>query len=172
MATFNWIITNSSSMGGNYTISSTDNPFAINFTNASLALVDAGSSTERYTFSIPINKSVVPSPAITSEMATCYFNNTNFEASLYTRLAKSYPENSSSVSTSSSPSSNATVGDGSAGGFEAWPYAVEVTQSIGGGTGVPDCYITVNGNIGERISSLNPEASADLCSCEYKNWSP
>ena len=45
VATFNWVITSPSS--GKYQISSTDNPFSIEFKNTDLDLLDQGKSTER-----------------------------------------------------------------------------------------------------------------------------
>lgn len=170
LATFNWIITASATSSGNYTISSTDNPFAINFVNASLRLLDANAATERYHFQIPINKLVVPSAAITSDnqMATCFFNGTIFEANLYTKIANTYPPASSSnTSAAASPSSSA------GGGFGSWPHAVEVTQTIGGGIGVPDCFEVMDGNLGARISQgLTAQVAGDMCSCAYKNYDP
>ncbi|MCJ1301538.1 hypothetical protein MMC08_004339 [Hypocenomyce scalaris] len=169
LATFNWIITASASSSGNYTISSTDNPFAINFVNASLTLLDANAATERYNFQIPINKIVVPSAAITSDnqIANCFFNATQFEANLYTKMPKTYPPASSSTASAASPSSTAATA------FESWPYAVEVTQTIGGGSGVPDCFEVVNGNLGEQITDgLTAQAAGDMCSCAYKNYDP
>ena len=177
MVIFNWIITASNSSSHNeYSISSTNNPFAIDFANVSLALVDEDLSTERYTFSVLLDKVVVPQVSITSDnsVAACFFNSTQFDASLYTKLPKSYPANSTSTGSASLPSAT-TNGSGTlAGSFEAWPYAVEVTQSINGGSSVPECFKTSNGNVGARISeNLTADAgSGNVCSCEYKNWDP
>lgn len=170
LATFNWIITASTTSSGNYTISSTDNPFAINFGNASLRLLDANAATERYHFRVPITKLVVPSVAITSDntMATCFFNGTIFEANLYTKIPNTYPPASPS-STSAAASSSSTAG----GGFGSWPYAVEVTQTIGGGNGVPVCFHGVNSNLGAEITTgFTAQAAGDMCSCVYKNYDP
>lgn len=170
LATFDWIITGSATSSGNYTISSTDNPFAIDFVNASLRLLDANAATERYHFQVSVNKPVVPSAALTSknQMATCLFNGTIFEANLYTKIPKTYPPvSASSAAAAASPSSTA----GSA--FGPWPYAVEVMQTIGGGKGVPDCYEVVNGNPGAQITQgLTDQAAGDMCSCGYKNYDP
>ncbi|SLM37960.1 hypothetical protein LPUS_07971 [Lasallia pustulata] len=170
LATFSWVITASATSRGNYTISSTENPFAINFVNASLRLLDANAATERYHFRVPINKTVVPSAAITSDnqMANCFFNGTIFEANLYTKLPKTYPPASSS-GTSAAASPSSTPG----GAFGSWPYAVEVTQTIGGGNGVPDCFEVVNGNPGAQITAgLAAQAAGEMCSCAYKNYDP
>ncbi|MCJ1245969.1 hypothetical protein MMC30_003173 [Trapelia coarctata] len=160
LAVFSWVISGSP---GHYLISSTNNPFAINFVNASLNLVDANTPTERYTFTIPINKVVVPSTSITADntMAACQFNNAQFQANLYTRMANTYPSNSSSPS--SDPIS----------GVEPWPYAVEVIQSIGGGANVPACYKVHDGNFGARVTGgLVPQPSGQNCNCTYKNFDP
>lgn len=168
MATFNWIISGSEK---NYTIASTNNPFAINFTSTPLSLANMGSSDERYTFSITLVKFVVPSVSITPNnmIAGCYFNNTRFEASLYTKKAKAYPTNGTS---SVSASSLNNVGANSSTTYQPWPFAVEVVQSIGGGVDVPNCYYVDSGSIGSFIThGLDAQPAEAMCSCTYKNYS-
>ena len=167
-ATFNWIINSTSP--STFTISSTDNPFAIDFSNASLTLLDADTPTERYTFTTTVQKQVFPSFSV-----KCFYNTTQFSADLYTKRAKSYPANSSSASTSS-PAAAATSGaaGAAAGGvFANWDFAVDATQSIGGGEDVPACYNTDNGVVGSRVTDgYTVEPSTDFCSCAYKNYDP
>ncbi|TKA66875.1 hypothetical protein B0A49_06562 [Cryomyces minteri] len=155
-ATFDWTITSVSALG-QYQIASTNNPFAVSFTNQSLQLVDQGQSTERYTFKFSMDKQVVPTASITSDNSgtTCFYNQTTFQASLYTKMAKSYP--------SSSPSANV-------GSYPLWPYAVRVEQLIRGGTDVPNCYKTMNGGLGARVTTvLQPQDSGQTCGCLYRN---
>lgn len=169
MATFNWII---SGTDNNYSISSTNNPFAINFANVPLSMADVGTANERYTFSTSINKVVVPSSAITSDnsMASCEYNNTVFEASLFTRMSNSYPSNSSA---GSSAHSTATSGSSSSDGFAPWPYAASVSQTIGGGTDIPACYVVNNGALGAFLPDVTqPQSMGNFCSCIYKNYDP
>lgn len=91
VATFNWIISGSA---GAYTISSTENPFSISFKNADFELLDEGKDTERYRFQISSTKTVTPSTNLTDDNASteCNFDNTDLQAYLYTKMAKSYPD--------------------------------------------------------------------------------
>ncbi len=168
MATFNWIITaaDQESSSTDFVISSTDNPFALDFTNVSMRLVDAGLSSERYTFSVTTNKTVIPSAAITRDntLATCFYNGTTFRAELYTKMSKVYQS-------AASPSTTPDLGNSTGERFQLWPYAIRVEESIGGGDNVPACYRTTDGNLGERITDgLSAQPSGDKCSCLYKDF--
>ena len=174
-ATFNWIISaanSSSNSRSNLTISSTNNPFAIDFSNATLILVDAGTDNERYTFTTTVQKAVYPSFNV-----RCYYNDTLFTADLYTSKPNSYPNNSTSAGATSS-AAGAAATDGAAGApaggaFADWNYAVDATQSIGGGVDVPACYSLNNGQPGDRVTSgYTMMPAADFCSCAYKNYDP
>ncbi len=156
-----------------YTISSTQNPFSILFSNSTLTLQDANLPTERYTFRIPMSKPVIPSsPIMSSNIATtCYFNSTVLTASLYTKMAKSYPSSSSSSNSTASSTSSST---GSAGGgqgstgdpvFAPWPYAASVEQVATGGNDVPECF-DMQGN---RVGSFVAETGGE-CDCRYQNY--
>lgn len=166
LATYQWIIIDSGSLSSpNLTISSSDNPFNVEFSNAPLTLVDPGSSLERFTFTAHFNKVVVPSPGI-----YCYFNNTILEGALYTKRAKSaLPKGSGSKKRSVAQAT--TLDDVAHNTFEEWKYAVQATQSIGGGSTVPECFHMTNGVRGERASDgITPRAPEDLCSCVYQNY--
>ena len=169
MATFNWII---AAFRSNFTISSTDNPFAIDFSNATLTLMDRDTSNERYTFTTTVQKVVFPSFSV-----KCFYNTTQFTADLYTRKAKSYPSNSTSASATTSTSgaaeTNGAPGAPADGSFANWGFAVDATQSIGGGVDVPECYNLYNGQTGSRVTSgYSAEPAGDFCSCAYKNYNP
>lgn len=146
-AAFFWVITADSSSA--YTISSTENPFAPSFVNRSLAILDAGRSTERLRFSFSMAKSVVPSDKLTSDnrAATCIFDDTRFEATLWTRQR-----------------GNRTIdpqpGDVK---FGAWPGDAEIVQSKPGTTGPPKCEDTNGNSIG------NVKARSGTCNCRYSN---
>ncbi|KAH7065296.1 hypothetical protein B0J12DRAFT_30314 [Macrophomina phaseolina] len=150
--TFNWIITGSE---GNYKISSTDNPLALEFEDVDLEMVSKGQDSERYHFQFTMDKKVIPSTSITDDdsSAVCFFNSTIFTGYLYTKMEKDYP-------TSEDDESNTP-----------WPYAVRAEQSIGGGEDVPNCYKTENGRITEQITDgLNATDASTLCSCLYRNY--
>lgn len=178
-ATFNWIISESnspsdpSSAASSLTISSTDNPFSIDFSNATLTLVDAGTENERYTFTTIVRKSVFPTFSV-----RCDYNDTRFTADLYTSMPKSYPSNSSSSASATSSAATAMATDGAAGApaggrFAEWKYAVDATQSVGGGVDVPACYTWQNGQVGSRVTTgYDAMPAADFCSCAYKNYDP
>ena len=130
--TFQWIIADPNNDLSNLAISSPNNPFAIYFANTSLTLVDAGQETERYTYNASFDK------VVTSLGVYCYFNNTRFDASLYTKRPRVYPSKASNPSpqsptASSNPPSSPPVP------FGNWDYAVDIKHSLGGGTTVQDC---------------------------------
>ena len=164
-AIYQWIINGSSSDStSTFSISSTDNPFAINFANVPLTLVDEHLQTERYTFVTKTNKVSLPSLGV-----RCYYNDVIFEGSLYTQRPKSYFGPSTGTTTAETP--DATNSSSSA--FENWKFAVDVKQSIGGGPNVPECYHVDNGVKGAKITDeITSETADDQCSCLYKNYDP
>lgn len=167
MLTFQWVITDTNNDTSNLTISSPNNPFAFDFANTPLTLVDAGHDTERYIFNTSFDKVV-----ITSLGVHCLFNNTLFEASLYTKRPKSYPlkgsDRSNPVATASS-----SVPISSPIPYADWEYALDVKHSHGGGPNVPECYKMDNGVRGARvIDGRTPKTSKDTCSCIYRNHDP
>ncbi|KAF7509737.1 hypothetical protein GJ744_007432 [Endocarpon pusillum] len=183
LTTFDWVISSpnpssnpasasaSASPSPTYQISSTRNPFALSFANQSLVLTDAGSDDEAYTFDVAMDKVVVPNTDITRDgdgaAARCLFNRTRFRATLYTRRAKTYPppELTGSEEGKSESESDTTP-------FQPWPYAVEISQTIASGAAVPECYKSLNGQLGERIELAGAGAVSDAaeCACEYLNY--
>lgn len=162
IATFNWIITGS---GTSYNVSSADNPFSITFSNQSLTLVDAGTATERYTFSMPMNKLVIPGTPITTDnmQAQCYFNGTLLNASLYTRM-------NGTNTTNSMPSSSSTTSDGQV-AWQPWPFAASINQTISGGDNVPSCFEVANGRVGAPVTNnLGAQPASSQCGCFYRNF--
>lgn len=153
-ATFNWIITTGSN-AGTYQISSTTNPFSLQFENVPLTLKDQGNETQHYWFQVTVDKSVTPLHAITSDnsQSVCYFNGTSFTGYLYTNITNDYPP----------------AGQSTGGTYPSWPYAVRAEQTMSGGDGVPSCYETDNGNIGQEIP-MNSTTFGDLCDCLYINY--
>lgn len=163
---YQWIITDSGSPSSpELSISSSGDFLSVQFSNATLTLVDKDSSAERYTFKTTFNKIVIPQNGI-----YCYFNNTILEGTLYTKRAKSVPGKTSPSSTSSAAQPTAT-GEATSNTFGEWKYAVQAVQSIGGGSTTPECFRMNNGVRGAKLSDgITPQASENMCSCVYKNY--
>ncbi|KAL8950395.1 MAG: hypothetical protein Q9222_003575 [Ikaeria aurantiellina] len=158
MANFTWVIMEGSS---GFVVSSTSNPWSLNFDNTPLTLVDAGSDEERYQFNTTMDKQTFPDLGV-----SCFFNNTNLEGNLYIKKPQNYPSSGSATSSAAGASSSATRDD-----FQAWPYAVDIRQSIGGGQNTPECYRMNDGQQGDRImDGITPQAASSICSCEWKNF--
>ena len=158
LVTFQWIIAEVGD-SKDYTISTSSNPFAISITNISLSLLDANTNDERYHFSLPFDQFVTPSSDISgsNRKAGCWFNQTSIEANIFTR--KPFEDTSSSLERRASS------------GWEQWPFAVEVSQSIHGGEEVPNCYEMNNTNLGARITNgVEDQPSDAVCECEWKNF--
>lgn len=149
----------------NFTVSSSPNPFSITFPNTTLTLVDQGMMTERYTFTVSVDKVVIPQG---SQNVNCYYNDTKFSANMYTRLGQ-IPAGQSVTSASASSPAATPTGGAYSGGFQNWPFAVEVTQSFQGGADVPDCYEMKNGKKGARVDrGVGEKSPVDQCTCYYK----
>ena len=176
LANFNWIIRNTSSsyatsvtattseegVPANLTVSTSDDPFGLTFSDKALTYISSSTdgSSARYTFSYTMSKQVDPLIALTQDNAatTCFYNQTTFTGTLYLSQPRNYPPGNLAESTS-------------LGGFQQWPYAVEVTQTAIGGTDVPNCYKTVDGILGDSITyGLEPQPSTSQCSCDYRNF--
>lgn len=180
---FNWIISSpspsdsssASDNRGDFTISSTDNPFSLNFESIPLRLLDAGTPEERYEYRVPMDKVVVPSSPITDDnsVASCFFNGTSFHAQLYTKKLKtSSPPGSSSSSTQQQqpPPASRQQSNPNADDFRPWPYAVRIEQSIQSGDRIPTCYKTKDGRLGEQLPvSPRTAPGKGICRCLYRN---
>jgi hypothetical protein len=157
-ATFNWIITPATESETDYVISSTNDPFALDFSNATLSLTNIGQSSEAYRFSVNMRKTVIPNVTLTADGAStdCFYNGAIFSAVLYTKKAKTYPAQYQTPQSAT-------------GAYTPWPYAVEVQQVANGGAGVPDCYKMINGNTGEHVP-IGTEPDTQTCECRYQNY--
>lgn len=165
IASHQWIIASSSpSSPTNLTISSSDNPFNIQFANAALSLLDQGSDLERYTFTANFEKRV---PIIGDK--SCFYPNASLKGVIYTKRAKSTTtaESSTASSTSLSPTATADIPSDK---FAQWRYAVEATVSAFGGSSVPACYHMLGTSKGAQYSEGPSKTAGDICSCEYKNY--
>lgn len=176
LTTFRWTISNTSStyattrtgptseqgVPANLSISSSGNPFTINFTDQALTYISpsSNSTSARYTFSFTMDKAFNPPVSLSSDNTAtqCFFNQTTFTGTLYLSAARNFPDQDSS---SSSAASN---------GIQ-WPYAVNITSSSPGGQDTPACYEYQNGAIGARIEAgLTPQPVDSQCLCGYQNF--
>lgn len=163
VASYQWIIDSSSPSSPNLTISSSDNPFNIEFANATLSLLDKGSDSERYTFTANFEKRV---PIIGGK--SCFYPNASLKGTIYTKRAKSTTTaESSTASTTLSPTATADIPSDK---FAQWKYAVEATVSASGGSDVPACYHMMGTSKGAQYSEGASKTAGDVCSCEYKNY--
>jgi hypothetical protein len=121
-------------------------------------LTNIGQSSEAYTFSVNMHKTVLPNVTLTADGAStdCFYNGAIFSAVLYTKKEKTYPVQEQTPQSA-------------AGAYLPWPYAVEVQQVAKGGAGVPDCYKMINGNTGEHVS-IGTEPDTQTCECRYQNY--
>lgn len=156
LTTFNWIIKPASKVD-TYSISSEPNPFAIEFANAPMKIVDKGGVNERYHFQVTLDKTVVPSAAISDDgaAATCIYNSTTFTGYMYTKRAKNYPN-------ADTTAANMT--------YTPWPFAVRAEQTIAGGEDIPNCYRTTDGQLGDQFGNTTAMDPTTLCSCLYRNY--
>ncbi|KAH7250539.1 hypothetical protein B0J15DRAFT_44716 [Fusarium solani] len=148
-ATFFWIITYVNTQF--YKISSTDNPFAPSFTNLTLELLDENTPKERLLFSFSMNKTVVPDDQLSSSnrAARCTFDDTRFEATLWTHRSKGH-DNDDDTSENSK--------------FVAWPGDVEIVQSKSFKSGSPRCV----DDDGDKVGDVKSRSGA--CECRYTNF--
>ena len=158
---YQWIVNGTSSdPSSNFTISYSKSPFAVIFTDEPLNLLDKGLESERYSFSFKYERTVIPSLGV-----NCFFPDTTFEANLYTKRPKSYPDKLSN--SDSTDSGNSSIP------FQDWKFAMDAKQFVGGGSTVPKCYHVVNGVKGAPImDGITPQAADDVCTCVYKNYDP
>jgi hypothetical protein len=100
----NWEISGSA---GSYKISTKgqDATFGTMFQNEKLELLDSGKDTERYRFMISRSKSVNMTGSIGDQKGDfeCDYTNTNIQANLYTKMAKTYPKDTVAVSNTGNP---------------------------------------------------------------------
>ncbi|KAI6783142.1 uncharacterized protein J7T54_000644 [Emericellopsis cladophorae] len=146
-ATFFWIL--STSENNDLVVTSSENPFAPRFANLTTKMEDKGSANERVTFEFDMERTVVPSDALTSEnrAAKCTFPDTKFQATLWTRRG-----------VTGNPDAQASDK------FNAWPGDVEITQTKKAVLGQPEC---VDDN-GVQIADV--QAGSGDCVCDYANF--
>jgi len=149
LAYFDWIISPSSFSESNYSISTTDNPLTIMFSNITLTLMNRGNDDELYAFDIPLAKITRPvTPITTSNVAAaCTFSNSMLKAELYTKMPKTLNDTES------------------VGGIRTnrWPYKVRIEQIAASDAGNPKC-VDLSGNSLGDFSAQGGE-----CGCDYVN---
>lgn len=168
MGTLNWIIastssSNDNSSNQNYTLSTSQNPFAPLFSNIPLILTAEGTPDEHYAFTVEQQKMVVVSSlAADGENGVCYYNNTAFSGQLYTQKPLQ----------NVTADKNSSMAQMQSGDWMPWPYALNLTQSVAGGDRVPDCYektdSTQNGP--PITTATQPQPTTAECLCEWMNY--
>lgn len=151
LAVFFWTITAKNSY--QYEISSSSNPFAPQFTNVTMTLLDGNSYDERLVFNFSLPKMVAASGDVSADnrAATCVFADTAFRATLWTRR-----KGDAAIGAANG---NATVvTNGSK--WADWPGEVEVVQVKTGG---PQCK-DLDGN------AIGVAAGRGQCTCRYANF--
>jgi hypothetical protein len=158
-AKFTWVIAPQES--AQYSISSAPNPFAPQFSNVTMTLLDQDQSSERFTFNFTMSLQSVPAVPLTSgsdATAVCWYNSTLMTATLWTRQRATYPANITSVAVPVNAPST----------FSPWPYAVEVRELQSAGPGIPDCRSLDGQTIGDF--EISAGSNADICACSYANF--
>ncbi len=148
-ATFDWTL--QATGPGRYFVSGSDNPFAPNFANLGVTLLDADQPTERLTFAFATNKTVVPADvgSPTNRAARCTYTGTVFQATLWTRRRGGVP-----FAPPSHPAEHAP-----------WPGDFEVTQYKNSTIGDPVCV----DQQGKGIADI--QAAGGSCLCRYSSTS-
>jgi hypothetical protein len=104
LTVFNWVISGSP---GSYKISSQgqDAILGTTFQNEKLELLDAGKDTERYRFMFSRAKTVNMTGSLGDQQGDfeCDYPATTIQGSLYTKLAKTYPQDTVAVGTVANP---------------------------------------------------------------------
>ncbi|KAH7321381.1 hypothetical protein B0I35DRAFT_408336 [Stachybotrys elegans] len=149
-ASFFWIITQGNP--GSFNISSSDNPFAPSFSNVTLEILDGNEPTERLVFSFSMEKTVVPGGGITpsNRAAQCTFDDTTFEATLWTRRRRGRTIDLPPPAQSD---------------YTAWPGDVEVAQVKPSALGSPP---RCQDSSGTAIADV--QAATGGCECRYASF--
>lgn len=170
LATFNWILTNTSALyatnssgmttsaegiAANMTISASNNPFSIAFNATPLTFIN--DTSPRYTFAANISQQIIPASNITADnrATACFFNQTQVIGTLHldNTFAQQYTFTGNNAS------------------YTLWPYAVQVELVSPGGQDTPACYYTTNGVIGAQITDVfTAQPAEDQCLCQYQNY--
>ncbi|KAK1704233.1 tat pathway signal sequence [Colletotrichum lupini] len=153
LASFFWTISPKNSY--TYQVSSSSNPFAPQFTNQTMVLLEGNTLNERLVFNFSLPKTVVPSEAITEDgrAATCTFSDTAFRATLWTRRNTTTPLGTVASGV------NATSTDGNV-KWGPWPGQVEIVQVKKGG---PECQDKAG-------NAVTIAAGREQCKCRYANY--
>ncbi|KAL1897374.1 hypothetical protein Sste5346_004110 [Sporothrix stenoceras] len=166
--TFEWIIegttsgsTSSASTLTTYTISShSSSPFP--FSNIHMTLLDSGLSSERLVFNLSMDLAYIPTNDLVDHQtsaATCYFNQTTTQATLWTKQRATFPSSITAIQAPVNASST----------FSAWPFAVELSEVQQAGPAIPDCVDYHGNSLGDFSIPDGGGDAADVCGCWYSN---
>ncbi|KAH8179502.1 tat pathway signal sequence [Sarocladium implicatum] len=150
-AQFFWIISAPEDDKSNFTVSSTDNPFAPSFRNITMSRFEEGSSDEHFSFSFDMTRNIVPDADVgaSNRAARCSFEKTKFEATIWTRR-----RDNETLQFDGPVSSK----------FGDWPGDVEVKQIKDAELGQPTC----EDSDGTEIADV--QAGSGTCECAYSNF--
>ncbi|EOO00707.1 putative tat pathway signal sequence protein [Phaeoacremonium minimum UCRPA7] len=139
-------------------ISSSENPFAPEFGNITLTILNRNTYRERFTFNFTMAMPVVALSGTFNDTSTttCYFNSTVLSATIWTRMRADYPRNISSVAAPVNASST----------FDPWPFAVDIAETQPAGADVPDCRDWQ----GRAVGDVSAGDGGGACSCSYSNY--
>ncbi|CAK7200952.1 hypothetical protein SEUCBS139899_003652 [Sporothrix eucalyptigena] len=168
--TYDWVIagTVSQSTSGETTTtfsvssSSTSSSSSPSFSGIHMTLLDAGLSSERLVFTFSMDLAYVPTSdliAAQTSSATCYFNQTAFQATLWTKQRATFPPTIAAVSAPVNASST----------FSPWPYAVEVAEVQQAAPAIPDCVDYYGKSLGNFSVDASGGGNDAVCGCWYSN---
>ncbi|KJR89119.1 uncharacterized protein SPSK_06244 [Sporothrix schenckii 1099-18] len=168
--TLEWIIagttggsTSSASTITTYTISSSSSSSSASpsFSSIYMTLLDTGLPSERLVFNFSMDLAYVPTSDLVDHQtsaATCYFNQTILQATLWTQRRATFPPTIANVPAPTEASTSA---------FVPWPFAVEIAQVQQAGPAIPDCVDYHGNSLGDF--SVPDGGAADVCGCWYSN---
>ncbi|RAR06252.1 hypothetical protein DDE83_007057 [Stemphylium lycopersici] len=159
----NWEISGSS---GSYRISSGghDDTFDTTFQNENLELLDQGEDTERYRFQISRSKTVNVTGTLGGDEGDfeCDYGATNMQGYLYTKMQRTYPDQTIAVGDVPNPE---------------WPFAVRIEQAVAGGQASPSLESVLRPTASTVLPSLlSSQASLVLTMSSFLSniwpWTP
>ncbi|CAK7209598.1 hypothetical protein SBRCBS47491_000497 [Sporothrix bragantina] len=135
------------------------------FNNIHMTLLDAGLLSERLVFNFSMDLAYVPTNdliAAQTSSATCYFNQTAFSATLWTKQRATFPPTISGVTAPVNASST----------FSPWPFAVQIAEVQQAAPAIPDCVDYHGNSLGNFSAAIGSDSSSDnsgVCGCWYSN---
>ena len=166
LTVFNWKIEEEPSLRSslpssltNYTISSTPNPFALEFSSSPLVLVDEGAESEHLLLQISLEPAAPPGNTTGEEdnSGICASRQNLLRAMLYTRRERGYPYEVGDIEGTAS--------------FPLWPYAVRIEQIVSDGESISVCSRIDDGGVQNDVMDEDySKMESNMCGCVYQNY--